>query len=360
MKIIDPWGSELPSDYIKIIKDFGLEVFDKDDFPNPNRAMRRGVIFAGRDLKIISNCIKNKKPFYVLTGLMPSNNQIHLGNKLVIENIRYFQDNGAVAYVLIADLECMATRGVSLEEARTRALEFHIPAYIALGLDPSKTFFYFQSENMDVVKLGFEFSQKITLNEFKSIYGSADPGRILSAITQAGDILYPQLANRMPGIIPVGVDQDPHIRLTRDLVSRFKKYKFFCPSSIYNKFTPSLDGKIKMSKSNPDYAISLPEDLKIVRKKIMKALSGGRDTLEEHRRLGAIIENDMCFELLKQHLVEDDVELQQIYDDYVSGRMLSNEIKELTYKKLEFFMSKLLIDMENVRKKINTLKFIKF
>jgi tryptophanyl-tRNA synthetase len=360
MKIIDPWGAKLPSDYVKLMKDFGLESFNLDDFPNPNRAMRRGVVFSGRDLKVISDCIKKKKPFYALTGIMPSNEQIHLGNKLVVENLRYFQDNGAVVYILVADLECMATRAVSLDEARERALNFHIPAYIALGLDPDKTFFYFQSENIDVVRLGFEFAHKITLNEFRGIYGSADPGRIMAAVTQAGDILFPQLDSRMPGVIPVGVDQDPHIRLTRDIVSRFKNYKFFAPSALYNKFTPSLDGDIKMSKSNPDFAISLPEDLKSVKKKIMRALSGGRDTLEEHRRLGAIVERDMCFELLKQHLVEDDFELQRIHDEYASGKMLSGELKNLTFAKMETFMNKFIHDLDLARKKINTLKFIKF
>jgi len=53
-KIIDPYGSELVEDYTKAIKDFGLEVFPLDLFPDPNRVMRRGVVFAGRDLKIIA------------------------------------------------------------------------------------------------------------------------------------------------------------------------------------------------------------------------------------------------------------------------------------------------------------------
>ena len=138
------------------------------------------------------------------------------------------------------------------KKALKRALEFQIPAYIALGLDPKKTVFYFQSENRDVVQMAYEFAKKITLNEFKAIYGNADPGRIMSAVTQAGDILYPQLEERMPGIIPVGADQDPHIRLTRDIVRRSKDKKFFLPSSIYHKYTPSLDGSMKMSKSKPE------------------------------------------------------------------------------------------------------------
>jgi tryptophanyl-tRNA synthetase len=359
-KIIDPWGNELPEDYEKIIKDFGLEVFKVGLFPKPNRAMRRGVVFAGRDLKIISRCIKEKKPFYALTGIMPSNEQIHLGNKIVVENLKYFQDHGAKTFILVADMECAATRGITIEEAKKRAMNFHIPAYIALGLNPKKTIFYFQSENKQVLQLAYEFSKKVTLNEFRAIYGSADPGRIMAAVTQVGDILYPQLKERMPGIIPVGVDQDPHIRLTRDVVNRNKKKKFFLPSGLYHKYTPSLDGRLKMSKSYPMGNISIPEDIKQVKKKILRAKSGGRDTLKQHRRLGAKIEEDMTFELLKQHLIEDDKELKKIHDKYKSGKMTSGEIKQLACKKMEAFMKDFNKKLAKARKNIKRLNIITF
>tara|TARA_Y100000310_G_C20523924_1_gene735047 strand:+ start:867 stop:1016 length:150 start_codon:yes stop_codon:yes gene_type:complete len=45
-KIIDPYGSELVEDYTKIIKDFGLDSFNPKLYPEPNRLMRRGVVFA--------------------------------------------------------------------------------------------------------------------------------------------------------------------------------------------------------------------------------------------------------------------------------------------------------------------------
>lgn len=359
-KIIDPWGSGLLEDYEKIIKDFGLEIFDVKLFPEANRIMRRGVVFAGRDLKIISDAIKKKKKYYVLSGIMPSNEKIHFGTKMVVENIKYFQEHGAETYILVADLEAASTRGVTLKEARKRALDFHIPAYVALGLDIKKTTFYFQSENKEVMNNAYEFAKKITFNEFKAIYGSADPGKIMASITQAADILYPQFKERIPGIIPVGVDQDPHIRLTRDVVRRVKERRLFLPSSLYHKYTPSLDGNIKMSKSRPESCIELPEDISLVKKKIKNALSGGRDTLEEHRKKGAIIEKDMVFELMKQHLVEDDRELNKIYNDYKSGKMTSGELKELACIKMEKFMNNFVKGVEKARKQIGRLKFVKF
>ncbi len=359
-KIIDPWGSELLEDYGKIIKDFGLEIFDAKSMSNPNRIMRRNVVFAGRDLKTISDAIKHRKKYYVLSGIMPSNEKIHFGTKMVVENIKYFQEHGAETYILVADLEAASARGVSLEEARRRAMEFHIPAYVALGLDAKKTTFYFQSENKEVMNHAYEFAKKITLNEFEAIYGSADPGKIMAAMTQVADILYPQFKERKPGIIPVGVDQDPHIRLTRDIVRRFKDKKFFLPSSIYHKYTPSLDGGLKMSKSKPESCIELPEDINSVKRKIKSALSGGRDTLEDHRKLGAVIEKDMVFELMKQHLVEDDKELDKIYHEYKSGRMTSGELKEVASAKMENFMENFTKGVEQARKHIDRLNFVKF
>ncbi len=358
---IGPWEASLPEDYEKIVKDFGLDPFNPKQFLKPNKLMRRGAVFAGRDLDIIAKCIKEKKPFYTLTGIVPSAEKIHLGNKMVIDMVRYFQDRGAKAYILIADLEAAAARGVSLQEAKKRALNFHIPAYIALGLNPKKTVFYFQSENKEVIHLAYEFAKKITLNEFRAVYGSADPGRILSALTQAGDILFPQLREKMPGIIPIGPDQDPHIRLTRDIVKRtFSKYKFFAPSSIYHKFTPSLQGALKMSKSQPEGCIDLPEDPVLAKKKILKAVTGGRETVEQQKKKGGIPEKCIIFEFYKQHLIEEDKSLNKIYQLCKKGKLMCGEDKKQACELVEEYMGAFSKRLDKFRKNINKLKFINF
>ncbi len=360
MKIIDPYGSELPEDYTKLIKDFGLDSSSHKLLPKPNRLIRRGVVFASRGLKDVIKAIKQKKKFYVLSGIMPTGKRIHFGNKSVVENIKYFQEMGGEAYILVADLEAAAARGVDLKQAKKDAMEFHIPVYVALGLDPKKTYFYFQSENKDVTNLAFEASKKVTENEFRAIYGNVEPGRVMSAFEQVADILYPQLKEPIPGVIPVGIDQDCHVRLTRDVAKRLKqKYKFFAPAGFYHKYTPSLDGSLKMSKSKPESLIELPEDPKSACKKLRRALSGGRDTLEEHRRLGAIVERDMCFEMLKQHLIEDDKELDEIYEAYKSGKMTSGELKDIACKKMTGLMNNLDKGIVKARKNIKKLKFIK-
>ncbi|MBD3203280.1 tryptophan--tRNA ligase [Candidatus Woesearchaeota archaeon] len=358
-KIIDPWGSTLIEDYNKLIRDFHLEVFDKRLFPEPNRLMRRGVVFSGIGLKPIAEAIKKKKDFYVLSGIMPSGKKIHLGTKMVVEMISYFQKQGAYTYILVADLEAQATRGVTLKEARKRALDFHIPAYVALGLDPEKTIFYFQSDNIEVMHAAYRYSKKVTQAQFEALYGNADPDRILSALTQVGDILYPQFKKRMPGIIPVGPDQCPHILLSRDIVNRMKKKKFCSPSATFHKYMPSLNGHFKMSKSMPESMIELPQDPKIVCKKLKRALTGGRDTVEEQKKLGGDPEKCMIFELYKQHLIEDDKELDSIYQRCKSGTLLCGEDKQYACKKMTEFMTKLEKGISKSRKNVDKFNFVK-
>lgn len=360
---IDPWGDNLIQDYKKVVTHFGLEAFDSKQFPEPNRLMRRGITFAGRDLKRISECISKKRPFYALTGIQPSADKIHLGTRSVIENVKYFQEHGAKTYVLVADLESAATRGISVEEGKKRAMEFHIPAYLALGLDIEKTQFYFQSENPTTFRLAFEAAQKITLNEFKGAYGNPEPGKILAALAQFADMILPQELEKkpIPGIIPVGIDQEPHIRLCRDYLHKIESQKRFTAiSSIYNQFMPSLDGGAKMSKSKPESAIFLPEKIEVASKAIKRAFTGGRATMEEQRRLGAEVDKDMVFELLKQQLVESDKELEKIRVEYASGKMLSGEIKQLAIEKMTIFLEKFDADMAYYQKHIKDVQFLGF
>jgi tryptophanyl-tRNA synthetase len=222
---IDPWSSQQSTDYAKIRDNFGLSNVEISKIPNPNQLHRRGIVFAHRDLDVILGCIDRGDDFGVLTGLMPSG-KMHLGHSMVIDQVRWFQDQGGDITVTVADLEALATRGTSLKEGRKLALSEYILNYAALGLDPEKTNVYFQSMRPDVQRLGFILGKKTNLSEFEAIYGfSGDTNlaHIQAPLVQAGDIIHPQLdeyGGLRPIVVPVGVDQDPHIRLTRGLVNK--------------------------------------------------------------------------------------------------------------------------------------------
>ena len=151
---IDPWSSEQSTDYEKIINQFGLESVDSSVMPDPGMLHRRGIVFAHRDLDVILDSINSGKKFGTLTGLMPSG-KMHLGHSMVIDQVKWFQDQGADITVAVADLEALATRGTSLKEGRKTAIEEYIHNYAALGLNPESTKVYFQSSRPVVQKLGF-------------------------------------------------------------------------------------------------------------------------------------------------------------------------------------------------------------
>lgn len=328
--IVDPWGKTLLKDYSRLIKEFGMQQFNIEEAPNPSMQMRRGIIFGGQDLNIIFEAIKNKKNFYCLTGIMPSSEKIHLGTEAIIQNTKYFQENGAKTFVIIADVESQAVRGVPIKEGKKRAIEFHIPAYIALGLDPKKTIFYFQSENKTVSNLAIVCSQKITENEFRAIYGSVHPAKVMSAFTQMGDILHPQLEEPMPGVIPVGIDQAPHIRMSRDIARRLKsEYGFFTPSASYNKYTSAMDGSFKMSKNENIGKLEIPEtNRNELEKKLKKVLTGGRATAQEQKEKGGEPDKCVVYEYCKNHFIKDDKILKEMRTDCLSGKNLCGECKQ--------------------------------
>jgi len=82
--------------------------------------------------------------------------------------------------------------------------------------------------------------------------------------------------------------------MTRHIAAKLKYMK---PSTLYSIFFPALQGKkTKMSSSDPTSSILLTDTAKQVKDKINKyALSGGQQTVEEHRKLGADLDIDVPF-----------------------------------------------------------------
>lgn len=222
---IDPWGSSQSTDYARIIEKFGLSSMEGVKLEKPSRLHRRGVVFAHRELDMVLESKRSGNPFGVLTGLMPSG-RMHLGHSMVIDQVKWFQEQGGDVTIAVADLESTATRGISLSEGREIATREYVANYAALGLDPEKTSVYFQSERNVVQKLGFQLGKRTNLSELEAIYGfdgSTNLAHVQAPLVQAGDILHPQLddyGGLRPIVVPVGIDQDPHLRLTRGLAAK--------------------------------------------------------------------------------------------------------------------------------------------
>ncbi|MDJ1432714.1 tryptophan--tRNA ligase [Halostagnicola sp. A-GB9-2] len=233
---LDPWGSSSVSDYRNLFEEFGIEEFDEilPEVPDPHYLLRRGVIFGHRDYRPVAEAMQNDEPFAALSGFMPTGDP-HIGHKLVFDEIIWHQQQGADAYGLIADLEAHSARGLTWDEIDEHSRNYLL-SLLALGFDPEEGKLYRQSTNREVQDLAFELGAEANFSEFEAIYGfdgETDVSHMQSVVTQMADILYPQLEEPKPTVIPVGPDQDPHVRLARDLAERMR---FFKVSKAYASF----------------------------------------------------------------------------------------------------------------------------
>jgi len=234
---LDPWGSATVSDYRKLFEQFGIESFEEilDSVPHPHYLMRRGVIFGHRDYDAVADAMRNDEPFAALSGFMPTG-EPHIGHKLVFDEIVWHQEQGGDAYGLIADLEAHSAREIPWDEIDQHATDY-VLSLLALGFDPEEGTLYRQSENRAVQDLAFELGAEANFSELQAIYdfdGGTDVSHMQSVVTQMADIMYPQLVDGpKPTVIPVGPDQDPHVRLARDLAARVR---YFGVTEAYASF----------------------------------------------------------------------------------------------------------------------------
>ncbi len=341
---LDPFGNSVITDYEKIIQDMHLKKIDESilrRIKNPNIFLRRGIDFAHIDFDKFLDAVKRKEKVAIMTGIKPTN-EFHLGSKITAEEIIYFQKEfGTKVFYAIADLEGMVDNGLPLDKQAEIAVD-NVADLLALGLNPKNAYIYRQSQEKHVMNLGYLFSRKITNNHMENLYGKRPFGLYFAAFTQSGDILFPETkegGSHKTVLVPVGLDQAPHIFLSRDIVDRFPEFNFTRPASIFHKFFRALNGETKMSKRNPDSMITLNDKPEDVKRKVSKALTGGQKTVEEQRKFGANPEQSVVFELYKYHFVEDDKKVEKVYNLYKSGKLLDgemkNEITEIIIKFLE-------------------------
>lgn len=339
---IDPWGHYAFEDYEKLIAEFGLKPVEQieDLLPIKHKYFTRRIVFAHRDFDLWLSRMRSERSA-VLTGFMPSG-MPHLGTAMVFEELKFFQQLGVHVKIAIADAEAYGVRREDRSDVIERGEDFVIHA-IAWGIDPERAEFYYQTAmKSHYYRLLQMFSRKISMAEMEAIYGELSPAKIIAALTQAADILHLQLGEfggYKNVVVPVGADQDPHLRLTRDLADRFElELGLRRPSSIYHKLMKGLDG-LKMSKSRPEAAIHLTDPVDIAVKKLMNALTGGRATAEEQRKLGGEPWKCSIFELYSYHLVEDEGELREIFNECATGKILCGQCKRRAAEKLAELLS---------------------
>jgi tryptophanyl-tRNA synthetase len=354
---VTPWDVTGDVNYEKLMKEFGTNLISdsmrkKMDKLHP--LIRRGLYFSHRDFDKWLEAHEKKKKVSVITGRGPSE-KMQIGHLVPFLVAKSLQDEfDCDVFIPISDDEKFYIKPkLSFDDALKFSMD-NILDLIALGFNPKKTFIFQDFVYTDIYRYSAQIAKKMTYSMAKAAFGlkpEQNVGWTFYPAMQAAHILFPQFytGKKHISVVPVGIDQDPFIRLTRDLAGN-KDFGLEKPAALHAKFLPSLSGGAKMSASGTGtiYLSDSPEEIK---KKINKySFSGGGKTIEEHRKKGGNPEIDVSFQYLKFLFEPNDKKLKKIYEDYKSGKMLTGELKSILIEKINVFLKEHQKNRKNAKK----------
>lgn len=190
------------------------------------------------------------------------------------------------SYIFVADLHTI-TEPRNPDELRA-AVNDCMAMYLACGINPEQTTIFKQSDVLEHGVLGFimTFQTKMgelsRMTQFKLKSQSSGKDGISAGLFVYPPLMAADILMYNTDIVPVGLDQQQHVELTRDLAQRFnKRYgKTFTEPDVYiapigNKILNLQNPEEKMNKSDgPNLGtVFLMDDILVARKKIMSAVT---------------------------------------------------------------------------------------
>lgn len=256
----------------------------------------------------------------VLTGIQ-SSGRPHLGNILgaIMPAIELINQNQEESYIFIADLHSLtSTKDGELRKQNTLAVA---AAWLAFGLDITKTTFYRQSRRPEVTELTWYLNCFTPFPMLANAHSFKDKADRLADVN-AGIFIYPVLMTSdillySANLVPVGKDQLQHLEMARDIASAFNHQVgeeiLVLPEPRISEavqIIPGIDGR-KMSKSYNNYIdIFLPEK---ELKKVVSSIVTDSTPLEEPK------DPDTCNVFKLYSLMGTEDQIQILRANYLGG-----------------------------------------
>lgn len=358
-QLVTPWATSCGKkgfDYEKLVEQFGVELittsllerFKKVTGHEPHIWLKRGHFFAHRGLNDILDSYEKGEPIMIYTGRGPTSDSLHLGHMVPISFTVWLQKVfNAVVVFQMADDEKRWFRDMPLKEVYELGFK-NAKEIIACGFDVERTFIFSNndfSENKHYKQVFNNIADNVSIHSIKKVFGIEDTckaGQLIwpiwqttSAFSQAFHHIFN--GKKVKCLVAYAIDQDPYFRMARQVAPKLGYDK---PCSIMCTFVPALAGSAKMSSSGQNPTIYMSDDRKSILKTVKKhAFSGGRETREEHEKLGGDLTIDMSYQYLT-YFMEDDEELDRIAKEYSSGKMLSGQIKVIMANTVADFVEK--------------------
>ncbi len=348
--VVTPYEVKGKIDYARLREQFGTQELTRDLLAKIHQAaggelhplLSRGVYYSHRDLSALLDGYLAGHPFFLYSGRGPSG-PLHTSHLAQFDLCRWFQRRfGVPMYIQITDDEkYWARSGLTREETAHWGLE-NLYDILALGFDPKRTHVFFDSRSIAALyPLAIRVARKIPFSTVKAVFGfepSTNIGLVFYTALQTVPCFWPSWAagHSVPCLIPCGIDQDPHFRVTRDIAEGLGYPK---PALLHSQMVPGLLGDAAMSTTGnaADNALFLNDPPKTVDRKIRNAFTGGRATVEEQRRLGATPEICSVWALWRTRFAETDEKFAQVTADCRSGALLCGDCKGQLLERIHAF-----------------------
>jgi tryptophanyl-tRNA synthetase len=206
----------------------------------------------------------------VFSGARPTGRQ-HLGNYLgAIQNYVALQDDYDCVYCIV-DVHALTTVETT-QELRQNTIEMALD-WLAAGMRPEETILFIQSQVPEVMELHTYLSMVTQLGKLTDLPTFKEKLAQQPENANYGLLGYPVLMTAdivlyKTDIVPVGIDQAPHLEFAREIVRSFN-YRYDTKVLIEPQVKHTeilkvlgIDGKAKMSKSlnNHIELASTPEE----------------------------------------------------------------------------------------------------
>ena len=251
----------------------------------------------------------------VVSGIRPTGN-LHLGNYFGAIKIFLKMQEKNNCYFFIADYHSLTTHPTP-EDLHGNVKQVLVE-YLAVGLDPEKSTIYIQSDIPEVTELYLLLNMNAYVGELERCTSFKEKVRKHPNNINSGLLTYPTLMAadviiHKAAKVPVGKDQEQNLEMMKTFAKRFNRLyetEFFPIPVAYNFGSklikiPGLDGSGKMGKSEGQgNAVFLADDPKVIRKKVMKAVTDSGPT-KMNQTKPDVIEN--LFSLMKVVSTKDTV-----------------------------------------------------
>lgn len=352
---VTPYEVEGEVDYAKTVKEFGAQFIDDKItkmFPHP--LIKKKYFYAHRNFDRILEDNQKGKKFSIVSGRGVSEN-MHLGHLICYKFIADMQKEfGCHVFIPFSDDEkFLYKQNLAFEEVQKFDYENALDI-IALGFDMKNTELIFDTLNMPqgLYNLAIKSAKHITTSTVKCALGFDDSKNIGSNFypaMQTAHILYPTVKYGYPVVVPVGLDQDVLIKLSRDVAEKMKLRK---PADIISRFVRGLSGNPKMSASDPQNTLYTTDTEEQIKKKLSNAFTGGAPTVAEQKEKGGNPDVCSAYEYLGLFFYDDPSEL---HEKCKSGRVTCGECKKELAEKMCKFLKAHQAQREKARKTLDKL-----